>query len=90
MTVFRIKDGRLLLLWNNCGADPLPPVKWQCAERAVLAAAISDDEGKTWKGYREIGAGGEARRGDLQSVRRRDAQRPIACLRRWGIVKHRS
>jgi hypothetical protein len=54
MTVFRMKDGRLLLLWNNCGADPLPPVEWYWAERTVVAAAISDDEGKTWKGYREI------------------------------------
>ena len=54
MTVFRMKDGRLLLLWNNCGADPLLPVEWNCAERTVIAAAISDDEGKTWKGYREI------------------------------------
>jgi hypothetical protein len=54
MTVFRMKDGRLLLLWNNCGADPLLPVEWNCAERTVVAAAISDDEGKTWNGYREI------------------------------------
>lgn len=54
MTVFRMKDGRLLILWNNCGAEALPPVKWQWAERAVLAAAISDDEGETWRGYREI------------------------------------
>jgi hypothetical protein len=54
MTVLRMKDGRLLLLWNNCGADPLPPVEWQWAERTVIAAAISDDEGKSWKGYREI------------------------------------
>jgi hypothetical protein len=55
MTVFRLRDGRLLLLWNNCGAEGLPPVKWQHAERAVLAAAISDDDGKRWNGYREIG-----------------------------------
>jgi BNR repeat-like domain len=54
MTIFRMKDGRLLLLWNNCGADALLPVEWHCAERTVIAAAISDDEGKTWKGYREI------------------------------------
>ncbi len=55
MTVFRLADGRLLLVWNNCGAEGLPPVKWQHAERTVLAAAISADEGKTWHGYREIG-----------------------------------
>jgi len=55
MAILRLKDGRILLLWNNCGAEGLPPVTWGNAERAVLAAAISDDEGKTWKGYREVG-----------------------------------
>lgn len=54
MAALRLKDGRLLLMWNNCGAEGLMPVKWGNAERAVLAAAISDDEGKTWKGYREV------------------------------------
>jgi hypothetical protein len=54
MCILRLKDGRLLLLWNNCGAEGLLPVKWGNAERAILAAAISDDEGKTWKGYREV------------------------------------
>ncbi|MBI4578761.1 MAG: exo-alpha-sialidase [Planctomycetes bacterium] len=54
MAVLRLKDGRLLLLWNNCGAEGLPPIHWGNAERAVLAAAISDDEGKTWRGYREV------------------------------------
>jgi len=54
MTVFRMRDGRLVLLWNNCGADPLGPVPWNCAERTVIAAAISEDDGQTWNGYREI------------------------------------
>ncbi len=54
MAPLRLKDGRLLLLWNNCGAEGLLPIKWGNAERAVLAAAISDDEGKAWKGYREV------------------------------------
>ena len=54
MAVLRLRDGRLLLLWNNCGADGLAPVQWSNAERAVLAAAISGDEGKTWQGYREV------------------------------------
>jgi hypothetical protein len=57
MTIFRLADRRLLLIWNNCGAEGLPPVKWQYAERAVLTAAISDDEGKTWQGFRETGRG---------------------------------
>lgn len=55
IAVLRLKDGRLLLLWNNCGAEGLAPIKWGNAERAVLAAAVSDDEGKTWRGYREVG-----------------------------------
>jgi hypothetical protein len=55
MTVFRLADKRLLVVWNNCGAEGVPPVKWSRAERIVLAAAISADEGKTWQGYREIG-----------------------------------
>ena len=54
MAILRLKDGRLLLLWNDCGAEGLKPVHWGNAERAVLAAAISDDEGQTWNGYREV------------------------------------
>jgi hypothetical protein len=54
MAILRLKDGRLLLLWNNCGAEGLKPVGWGNAERAVLAAAISGDEGETWRGYREV------------------------------------
>lgn len=55
MAVLRLRDGRLLLLWNNCGAEGLAPIKWANAERSVLAAAISNDEGTTWNGYREVG-----------------------------------
>lgn len=55
MAVLRLRDGRLLLLWNNCGAEGLAPIKWGNAERAVLAAAVSYDEGRTWRGYREVG-----------------------------------
>ncbi|MCC6443585.1 MAG: exo-alpha-sialidase [Armatimonadetes bacterium] len=55
MAVMRLRDGRLLLIWNNCGAEGLGEVNWGNAERAVLTAAVSPDEGKTWKGYREVG-----------------------------------
>ncbi len=55
MAVTRLKDQSILLVWNNCGADGLGPIHWGAAERAVATAAISYDEGKTWKGYREIG-----------------------------------
>jgi len=55
MAVLRLRDGRLMLSWNSCGAEGLGDVGWGNAERAVMAAAISHDEGKTWSGYREVG-----------------------------------
>jgi len=54
MAVLRLQDGRILLFWNNCGADGLANINWGEAERAIVAAAISADEGKTWRGYREV------------------------------------
>ena len=44
----RLKDSRILIAWNNS----LKPR--HVMNRLVIAAAISDDEGQTWKGYREI------------------------------------
>ncbi len=44
----RLADGRILLVWNNS----LKPK--HVFNRLVLAAAISDDEGRSWRGYREI------------------------------------
>lgn len=59
-TLGRLADGRLLALWTN--QTPLPEVegaegKWEDAftNRDTMHAAISDDEGKTWRGFREIG-----------------------------------
>lgn len=45
----RLNDGRIVLLWNNCLRFP-----YAYGGRHVLHAAISDDEGKTWRGYREV------------------------------------
>ncbi len=42
----RLRDGRIVIAWTNS--------LYARANRLVLAAAISDDEGKTWQGYREI------------------------------------
>jgi hypothetical protein len=50
MAPLRLSDGRLVLLWNNCSDGPVRTF----AERAVLAAAISADDGRTWAGYREV------------------------------------
>ena len=45
----RLKDGSVVMLWNNC-------LRFAYAQggRHVLHAAISDDDGRTWSGYREV------------------------------------
>lgn len=45
----RLKDDRLVLLWNNCQRFP-----YARGGRQVLHAAVSDDDGKTWRGKREV------------------------------------
>ncbi len=44
----RLKDGRIILVWNNSQKPK------HVLDRLVLTAAISEDEGTTWRGYREI------------------------------------
>lgn len=44
-----LPDKRLVMLWNNCLRFP-----YAQGSRWVLHAAISSDDGKTWRGYREI------------------------------------
>ena len=44
----RLKDGRIILIWNNSQKPK------HVLDRLILAAAITEDEGKTWRGYREI------------------------------------
>lgn len=58
-TMNRLDDGRLLFIWNN--TTPLPEKEgmdgvWEdvFTNRDVLHAAISEDDGKTWKGFREL------------------------------------
>ncbi len=46
--LLRLSDGRIVACWNNS----LKPK--HVFNRLVLAMAISDDDGKTWSGYREI------------------------------------
>jgi hypothetical protein len=45
----RLKDGRIVMFWNNCLRYP-----YAQGGRFVIHAAISEDEGKTWRGYREV------------------------------------
>lgn len=47
--LIHVKDGRILLIWNNCLRFP-----YAYGGRHVLHAAVSADEGHTWRGYREI------------------------------------
>src|SRR5262249_25970503 len=46
----RLSDGRLVLLWNNSLRYP-----YAYGGRQMLRAAISEDSGRTWRGYREVG-----------------------------------
>ncbi len=45
----RTDDGKLVLVWNHCQRYP-----YAHGGRQVLHAAISEDEGKTWIGFREV------------------------------------
>ncbi len=45
----RLTDGRIVLFWNKCQRFP-----YAYGGRHVLHAAISDDEGRTWRGHREV------------------------------------
>ncbi|MBO9608309.1 MAG: exo-alpha-sialidase [Paenibacillaceae bacterium] len=51
-SLLRLADGSLLKIWNHCDGHPLHTVISYA--RQALHAAISDDEGATWHGYREI------------------------------------
>ncbi len=67
--LFRLSDGRLLFFWNNTSILPTRDIseyseahagersgKWELAftNRDALHAAISEDDGRTWIGFREI------------------------------------
>jgi hypothetical protein len=45
----RLPDNRMAMLWNNCLRFP-----YAYGGRHVLHAAISGDDGRTWRGYREV------------------------------------
>jgi len=54
VSFLRLPDGRLLLFWNGCEKPPRVDGTGVYGGRDALHAAISDDEGKTWRGYREV------------------------------------
>jgi predicted neuraminidase len=45
----RLPDGRIVLFWNCCQRFP-----YAYGGRHALHAAISEDEGQTWRGFREV------------------------------------
>jgi len=50
----RLPDGRIVLFWNNCENTSRIDGQGVYTNRDALHGAISEDEGKTWRGYREI------------------------------------
>jgi hypothetical protein len=50
----RLPDGRLVNIWNNYEMPPRVDGQFEYGGRDSLHAAISDDDGKTWRGFREI------------------------------------
>ena len=50
----RLRDGRIILFWNNCVMCPRVDGAGVYAGRDALHAAISSDEGKSWRGFREV------------------------------------
>ena len=50
----RLVDGRIVVFWNNCVMPPRVEGQGVYGGRDALHAAISDDEGKTWWGFREV------------------------------------
>lgn len=53
-SLLRMPDNRLLLFWNNCELPPKVNNKGVYAGRDVMHAAVSEDDGKTWHGFREV------------------------------------
>jgi hypothetical protein len=52
--MMRLADGRLLVFWNHHSAPPLHEGKFVAGGRDALHAAISDDAGQSWRGFREL------------------------------------
>jgi hypothetical protein len=54
-TLLKLSGARTLLIWNNCEAPPAAPDgNGVYGGRDALHAAVSDDGGRTWRGFREI------------------------------------
>ena len=51
--LLRLPDGRLVVFWNNCENPSRVDGEPVYTTRDALHVAISPDDGRTWKGYRE-------------------------------------
>ncbi len=76
-TMQRLKDGRLLFLWNN--TTPLPEMNnpdgvWEdvFTNRDALHAAVSEDDGRTWIGFRELYLNQDRNRSDFAACATHD------------------
>ena len=52
--LLRMQSGDLVLVWSNCLSPTHEGQVLTSYDRQVLAAAVSEDDGRTWTGYREI------------------------------------
>ena len=52
--IMRHKNGWLVVCWNNCEMPPRHEGGGVYGGRDALHIAVSDDVGKTWRGFREI------------------------------------
>lgn len=52
--LMRHRNGWLVLCWNNCEMPPRADGEGVYGGRDALHIAVSDDEGRTWRGFREI------------------------------------
>lgn len=73
-TLHRLNDGRILFLWSN--TTPLPENEHATGRgedaftnRDTIHAAISEDDGKTWIGFRELILDEHRNRGDYGTFR---------------------
>lgn len=52
--ILRDKNGWLVVTWNNCEMPPRHEGQGVYGGRDALHIAVSEDEGRTWRGFREI------------------------------------
>ena len=52
--ILRHSNGWLVVSWNNCEMPPRHEGQGVYGGRDALHIAVSDDEGQTWRGFREI------------------------------------